>query len=263
MSYRAFASAVAVAMGLSTAGWSTSAGAVAKVQLSHIFTVVDQSQAGRAELTFNEPNGNAFGYADNATGLLGARVSNHLYNGVSMEASVGDSHVVFDIAGATADTLTPIQFLIGLDGDAGNATFLSSFRVEREYPYALSRGLDAFPIALNATESGFVTTDPDCAVSGTSSNYTAVCTVLLKGQQDILGVGQFLRVRAGMDQHADFSHTASLRIRAPESVRFTSSSGTFLTSVGGVPEPAAWSLMIGGFALCGAVLRRRAHIAGS
>lgn len=58
---------------------------------------------------------------------------------------------------------------------------------------------------------------------------------------------------------SDFSNTASLSLDLPEGVTFTSASGLFLTAAA-VPEPATWSLLIGGFGACGATLRQRRRL---
>jgi hypothetical protein len=60
----------------------------------------------------------------------------------------------------------------------------------------------------------------------------------------------------------DFSNTATIGIAAPQGGSFTSSSGEFLgfaqtPSTGVVPEPASWAMLIAGFGLIGATLRRR------
>jgi hypothetical protein len=61
---------------------------------------------------------------------------------------------------------------------------------------------------------------------------------------------------------SDFGHTAGFSWVLPEGVTFTSDSGVFLTKAplgetGGVPEPAAWALMLAGFGSIGAILRSR------
>lgn len=56
----------------------------------------------------------------------------------------------------------------------------------------------------------------------------------------------------------DFSNTASIGLVLPDNVRLTSDSGVFLTDqAGGVPEPAAWDLMLTGFFGLGVALRNR------
>lgn len=60
----------------------------------------------------------------------------------------------------------------------------------------------------------------------------------------------------------DFGNTAALRFGAlPDGLSFTSQSGVFLSGLSGpapgVPEPASWAMLIAGFGLVGARLRRR------
>jgi hypothetical protein len=59
----------------------------------------------------------------------------------------------------------------------------------------------------------------------------------------------------------DASHTAEISFTLPDGVFLTAASGATFGAVtppaGGVPEPASWALMIAGFGLAGAALRRR------
>jgi len=59
----------------------------------------------------------------------------------------------------------------------------------------------------------------------------------------------------------DFGHTGAFGFGTlPDGLTFSSASGVFLTDrgmPGGVPEPASWALMLGGFGLAGAAVRRR------
>lgn len=59
--------------------------------------------------------------------------------------------------------------------------------------------------------------------------------------------------------HADFGHTLHFNWTLPEGVYARSESGQFLSDVpaAAVPEPAAWAMMIMGFGVSGAALRRR------
>lgn len=56
---------------------------------------------------------------------------------------------------------------------------------------------------------------------------------------------------------ADFSHTLHFNWTLPEGIYAKSASGQFLSDTGAVPEPGAWALMIIGFGVSGAALRRR------
>ncbi len=54
----------------------------------------------------------------------------------------------------------------------------------------------------------------------------------------------------------DFGHTSAVGFGAlPQGLSFTSGSGVFLA--GGVPEPTSWAMLIAGFGLVGATMRRR------
>ena len=57
-----------------------------------------------------------------------------------------------------------------------------------------------------------------------------------------------------------YAITGSVDIGHVAGVSYTSDSGVFLAgggSVGGVPEPASWALMVAGFGIAGAAARRR------
>lgn len=87
-------------------------------------------------------------------------------------------------------------------------------------------------------------------VSGQSYDVYAAFNILLNGGPQIGPVSM------------DFSNTSTIGIQAPIGGNFTSSSGQFLgfsqtptTNV--VPEPASWAMLIAGFGLVGATMRRR------
>jgi hypothetical protein len=90
---------------------------------------------------------------------------------------------------------------------------------------------------------------------------TGLTTLNLQGELQIFCIGTGI---------CDFTNTAALRFGAlPEGLSFTSQSGVFLTGLGSpgdgggggtpgaVPEPASWAMMIAGFGLVGAAVRRR------
>jgi hypothetical protein len=68
----------------------------------------------------------------------------------------------------------------------------------------------------------------------------------------------------GSDANCDFGHTGRVAFGAlPNGLSYTSASGVFLQGfggAGGVPEPASWAMMLAGFGLTGAAMRRRAQV---
>jgi|GEM_PF-5449294 len=80
---------------------------------------------------------------------------------------------------------------------------------------------------------------------------------------DSYDVFAFLNLSAVVNNNSgtvvmDFMHTGTFGIDAAPGVTYSSASGDFLDSVPApaVPEPATWAMMIGGFAMGGAALRR-------
>jgi hypothetical protein len=87
-------------------------------------------------------------------------------------------------------------------------------------------------------------------VSGQSYDVYAAFNILLSGGPQIGPVTM------------DFSNTSTIGIQAPQGGSFTSASGEFLgfaqtPGTGVVPEPASWAMLIAGFGLVGATMRRR------
>ncbi|MBS0333573.1 MAG: PEPxxWA-CTERM sorting domain-containing protein [Proteobacteria bacterium] len=80
-----------------------------------------------------------------------------------------------------------------------------------------------------------------------------------------LNLDMYLGYPDGADAYglADFSHTVIASYDGPQGATTLSASGLFPgtlaldASPGAVPEPAAWALLIVGFGLSGAMLRRR------
>jgi len=74
----------------------------------------------------------------------------------------------------------------------------------------------------------------------------------LTGADQTLGYRQTLDAESiygiGSDAFGD------VRLILPDNVTFTSASGAFLTA--GVPEPASWAMMLGGFGLVGGAMRQ-------
>ena len=77
------------------------------------------------------------------------------------------------------------------------------------------------------------------------------------------GATYFIEAQMQATNDAAFFNTGRFRFPLlPQGVTFISESGVFLTqTTASVPEPASWALLIVGFGLTGAVLRRRRVVA--
>jgi hypothetical protein len=76
---------------------------------------------------------------------------------------------------------------------------------------------------------------------------------------DVFDIGYLLRSAFGVGS-IDASHTATIDFDLPDGVFLTALSGAAFgdtPGVAGAPEPASWAMMIAGFGLAGAMLRRR------
>jgi hypothetical protein len=78
---------------------------------------------------------------------------------------------------------------------------------------------------------------------------------------NLTGGSQILNYRQQIDAYSTFGLTSEtwgdVRFVLPDNVSFTSATGQFLTS--NVPEAGTWAMMLGGFGLIGAVMRRRLY----
>lgn len=75
-----------------------------------------------------------------------------------------------------------------------------------------------------------------------------------------LGIGADLRLDCRTGAVCDFGDTGRFSFGPlADGLSYTPESGTLLSAANapGVPEPASWALMIAGFGLTGAMLRRR------
>lgn len=72
-----------------------------------------------------------------------------------------------------------------------------------------------------------------------------------------LGIRGLLNLDCRGGATCGFGHTGTFGFDPlPDGLSFSSASGVFLTDVGAVPEPASWAMMITGFGLVGAAMRR-------
>jgi hypothetical protein len=196
-------------------------------------------------LSVSSQGASARAYADLRRGKLGVSVATDADTRAYAQA-VMDETLSFTIAGATAQTVTPLRMIVSVHAataDTGAYFFFQSGAGRLEQAGAL----DTPYYSANQGWSSFST-----YMTGTTRLFDVTYNLL--GATP--GVALRLDLRAGAERGgaADLGNTAGIRFELPSSVSFSSSSGQFLAAV---PEPASWALMLGGFGLLGAAVRRR------
>ena len=101
----------------------------------------------------------------------------------------------------------------------------------------------------------------DSVTQNAPGDFTFNATYDLTGASQDLGINEYLEAGCGAGTACDYAHTATVSFTLPSNVSFTSDSGVFLSHPNGVPEPAAWALMLVGLGGLGSVLRRSRHVA--
>jgi hypothetical protein len=173
---------------------------------------------------------------------------------VGATASIGDT-LFFTHAGATANTLTTINFTVHIDGTLNGPAFgsgLASGLIDLQVGYNSVQGNFA-PVSSNVSSSynnfinwygtqslqngGLFTINTD--MTGSFTFEGAAATVPFWMELNAFGQYAF----------ADLGDTATFSFaQLPDGVRYTSASGDFLAGPGAVPEPSTWAMMILGFA---------------
>jgi hypothetical protein len=169
-------------------------------------------------------------------------------NGVSFSSGAGYVAVVNHVAGCGAPCTPTPPTIIG--GTAANGTLSYGTPITAAF----------FSTANTATKAtaGFVRVLGDKFPDGSTATLEAY------------GVGGNLLGSVSVNEGTTFGQGAdlSLTLAGIQSVRFFSNGATIgfdnfefgeLSAV--VPEPASWALMIGGFAIAGISVRRRARVA--
>lgn len=195
------------------------------------------------------------------TGELGVS-ANAVYFGTSSAEARYVEDLAFSIAGADADTITPITVLLNWHGDLSgggwtdyNFTLLQNgFNASLQFDAASSTGTALYRTQIVGQWTG-------SAVSGAGTNNQIFALQYnLKGANPLIQLATSMRTTAYLTASVDVYHTARLNLIMPENVSFASTSGTFLSNasaIGSVPEMDSWALMVLGFGAIGCAARRR------
>jgi hypothetical protein len=217
-------------------------------------------------------------YANLSTGKLGATGNTNYYQTAFTVARYVDL-LNFTIAGAGATTVTNVTVKFQLDGDlstpaAHGASGLGTpyANIFNNFYFGGASGYVGFEqLAANRrygqedqilnqrnSQNGWVSYSWD-TISPGLTQFTGVYA--LTGASTVVGISNNLSGYTSTGGSFSYGNTSSLNLILPNSVTFTSASGTFLSGVGpgagGVPEPASWAMLIMGFGLTGGMMRRR------
>lgn len=219
-------------------------------------------------------------YADLASGKLGNSFSADQYT-YSRASSGWQDTLYYYKPLANEDTITPIEFDFtlhgyfseGLAGLASNTLMVHAQQPADDGSYQQTSYYDEAVPSFRVSKTSYPGPgggNMDVLASG----WLDFSTTLIEAEDKINIKAVFgyrgsrtpLRLNAtlfggGSGEHSgNFYNTASVTMRLPDGVTFTSASGVFLTSEGitaAVPEPASWAMMILGFGVIGYSLRRK------
>jgi len=204
------------------------------------------------------------GVADQGT--YGSSDSGQAGGGVGVSTAGNYDTLHFSVAGATAQTVTTIGVAFHVDGTTNAFTPAGDSTADLNMVLQLGGGFfegNVFSgpgagyapiLSEGPPPSGWLTESlsPD-----SPGDFTFHGTLALTGASQDLGVVEYIYGNCGIGTACDYAHTASLSLSLPGNVTYTSDSGVFLSHPNGVPEPAAWALMMTGVAAVGALTRRR------
>ncbi len=212
--------------------------------------------------------------ANLATGKVGLTASATNFSTANSSARLIDT-LHFTVAGATASTVTYIPvsfsfagtFVPGGDPAHSSAELTWGFYFGNASTYEFGDYGAGYYAPPNYPTFAFPETTPGRTAGWASysfASYTPTDT-RFSGMYAITGATADIPVDFSLALNAynvalDYLDTGNVRIGAVAGVSYTSDSGVFLTagdSVGGVPEPASWAMLVAGFGVIGALARRR------
>ena len=213
--------------------------------------------------------------ADLKTAKLGLTVSAVNFSSANSSSEINDT-LHFTIAGATASTVTyvPVSFAFSGSLLPGADTTHSSAELGWGFSFGNASASEfgdygagyyapptyptfAFPEVTPSRVSGWQ--------SYSFASYKPTDT-RFSGIYAITGASADIPIDFRLSLNAtnvalDYSNGGSIGIGKVAGVSYTSDSGVFLTggghTIGAVPEPASWALMLAGFGVVGAAARRR------
>jgi hypothetical protein len=222
-------------------------------------------------------------YVDLASGKMGNIFASSLF-GYSRAFAGWQETLHVTVAGATETTLTPIEFNFTFHGTFGkNSTGASnsmmvfaqqpkangdyhqtsffdgriaSFRINRSSAGGLAEDEPGY-VPDHFLDSGWLSYEASVDASG--DLYTVKAVYGFLGAESPLRLNASIFGGSSHEGNGDFSNTAAVTMRLPDTVTYTSASGVFLTqvdNVSAVPEPMTWMLMVSGFGAAGYRLRR-------
>jgi len=233
--------------------------------------------AGMSDVDQGGPSsGSGYARANLATGELGASVDGTYRSafgqgsgiGTRAFATFGDT-LLFTVLGADASTETDITLNFIVHGDMSRVNAFTNGSVDAYLNFG-------GPIFNGNIQINSETNAPYVYSSGASywksSSVTALADGIafsgvygLRGASSAIDLGAYLSVSCGNGVTCDYNNTAAVSFVLPETVKFTSASGVFLTQPGedAIPEPSAWVMMLSGFGAIGGLLRRRRAVAST
>lgn len=212
-------------------------------------------------------NAAATAYADLKTGKLGVSAVS-TYAGLSSAVTGWEEMLRFSVDGADDGTVTPIEFLFSFGGTIGRLAGYAQTGLYFGVHQTMGNGGYGGDSFFDLTRSGgqYLVGGIDLRREGwlgfeaipdsSGDNYPIKATFGLRGSNPTLSLATRLTAFLQEQASADFSNGATFAMTLPDTVRFTSGSGVFLSAVSAVPEPASWAMMLIGFGLVGAATRR-------